>query len=76
VSPFWGADHVNEPLNAVVFFIKHGHLIPLCEPVLCSDKLDTSGFTFLGDGSSYDLYEDDGYTRDVKLEGSIRKIMK
>jgi alpha-glucosidase len=71
-----GDHYINVPLNAVVFFIKHGHLVPLCKPALSSDKLDTSDFTFLGDGPSYDLYEDDGYTRDVKLEGSIRKVAK
>ena len=71
-----GDHYVNVPLNAVVFFIKHGHILPLCRPALSSDKLDTSRFTFLGDGSSYDLYEDDGYTRDIKLEGTVRKITK
>ncbi|MCK9170990.1 MAG: alpha-glucosidase [Treponema sp.] len=71
-----GDHYINVPLNAVVFFVKHDHLIPLCRPALSSDKLDTSEFTFLGDGSSYNLYEDDGYTRDVKIEGSIRKITK
>ncbi|HAH61839.1 MAG TPA: alpha-glucosidase, partial [Treponema sp.] len=71
-----GDHYVNVPLNAVVFFVKHGRLVPLCAPALSSDKLDTTNFTFLGDGESYDLYEDDGYTRDVKLGGNIRKLTK
>lgn len=64
------------PLNAVVFFIKHGHLVPLCRPALSSDKLDTSDLAFIGDGTSYELYEDDGFTRNIKLEGNIRKLTK
>lgn len=69
-----GDHYINVPLNAVVFFVKHGRLVPLCAPALSSDKLDTTSFTFLGDGQSYDLYEDDGFTRDIKLEGNIRKL--
>jgi alpha-glucosidase len=68
-------DHFIEvPCGDVVFFIKHGFRVPLCEAAECTDRIDTSHFTFLGDGTSYGLYEDDGFTRDVKLEGRIRTI--
>jgi len=71
-----GDHYVHVPLNAVVFFIKKGHTVPLCRPALSTQELDTSEFTFIGDGSSYSLYEDDGYTRNVTLEGNIRILTR
>lgn len=71
-----GDHYVNVPLNAVVFFVRHGRLVPLCRPESSSGKLDTNHFTFLGDGASYELYEDDGYTREIALKDHLRKITK
>ena len=71
-----GDHYVNVPLNAVVFFVRHGCLVPLCRPESSSHKLNTEHFTFLGDGSSYELYEDDGYTREITLKDHLRKITK
>lgn len=70
-------DHFIEiPLNTVVFFVKHNYLVPLCAPSLNTASLDTSKFTFVGDGNSYDLYEDDGFTRDIDLKKYTRKITR
>jgi alpha-glucosidase len=72
-----GDHYVNDPLNAVVFFVRHGYLVPLCRPETASCKLNTQHFTsFLGDGVSYELYEDDGYTREISLKNHLRKITK
>ncbi len=70
-------DHfVEVPLESVVFFVKKGHLVPLCKPAQNTSLLDTSKFTFLGNGSSYDLYEDDGYTKNIDISKNTRRICK
>jgi alpha-glucosidase len=71
-----GNHYVNVPLNTVVFFVRHGCLVPLCNPESNSGKLNTQHFTFLGDGASYELYEDDGYTQEITLKDHLRKITK
>ncbi len=69
-------DHwVDIPLNAVVFFVRRGKKIPLAKAAPSTDKIDTSRLTFIGDKTAkYELYEDDGFTTNIKLEGRIRKI--
>lgn len=73
-------DHfVEMPLNAVVFFVKKGHIVPLCKPAKDSDSLDTSKLTIVGDekkGVFYELYEDDGYTTEITMAGRVRKVSR
>ena len=64
------------PVNTVVFFVKKRCLVPMCKPAKNTSCLDTSTFECVGTGASYDLYEDDGFTRDIHLEGNIRTIHK
>lgn len=71
-----GDHYIDVPLNAVVFFVKCGHVVPLCAPALNSEALDTTHFSFVGDGKSYELYEDDGVTRNIDLIKNTRKIYK
>ncbi len=59
-------------LNEVCFFIRKDHLLPLCPPCECTGELDYSNFELLGktkEGLSYELYMDDGYTKDIAHEG-------
>ncbi|MFA6937361.1 MAG: TIM-barrel domain-containing protein [Treponema sp.] len=71
-----GDHYIDVPLNTVVFFVKCGHVVPLCTPALNSEALDTTHFSFVGDGKSYELYEDDGVTRNIDLIKNTRKIYK
>lgn len=68
-------DHfVEVPLNAVVFFVRKNRCVPLCKPALNTRDLDTKSFTLVGNGKSYELYEDDGITYDINLEKNTRTI--
>lgn len=61
-----GHHFVEIPLNEVVFFIRSGKCIPLCEPALSTDSLDMDNLTLIGfDGASYELYTDDGMSTDL-----------
>ena len=71
-----GSYYVYVPVNTVVFFVKKGCLVPMCKPARNTSCIDTSTFECVGTGASYELYEDDGFTRDIHLEGNIRTIHK
>lgn len=70
-----GHHFIEIPLNELVFFIKKGHMVPLCEPADCTDNLDLSHLEYIGDGDSYTLYSDDGYSKDYD-NPSNRKVMR
>ncbi len=56
-------------LNEVVFFVRNNHLIPVCKSAECVEKLDETDFTVFGitDGeASYELYTDDGNTKNYE----------
>ena len=71
-----GIHYVDYPLNAVIFFIKKGHAVPLAKAAEYTDSIDYSTLKLYGTGNSYDLYRDDGYTRKVTLENHITVIKK
>ena len=57
-------------LNEVVMFIKKGHVVPIVNKAMNTSSLDYSSLRYIGDvksGASYNLYNDDGYTTDIKL---------
>ena len=66
-----GSYYVYVPVDSVVFFIKKGRLVPLCRSAMNTDSLDTSKFNIIGTGDSYMMYDDDGFTRSIYLEGHI-----
>lgn len=69
-----GHHYINVPLNEVVFFIKDGYTIPLCDAASCTDKLDYSHFDFMGNGTEYQLYCDDGYSKDYMNKDNWRVL--
>ena len=71
-----GSYYIHVPLDSVSFFVRKGRLVPLCAPAKDSESLDTSRFTLVGTGGSYELYEDDGFTRDIRLEGRLRTLAR
>jgi len=68
-------DHfINVPVETVVFFVRSKKLVPLCKPAPCTEKLDTKNFTFAGDGTCYELYDDDGFSLDIDLKKGTRSL--
>ena len=71
-----GIHFVEVPLNTVVFFVRKGHAVPLAKPASCVDQLSSEIAQIVGDGDSYQLYEDDGFTRSVTLDGHVRTVTR
>ncbi len=63
-----GTQTVRAELDEVVFFIRKGHAMPVGKPCLCTAELDMTALALLGDGESYELYDDDGFTKDCGRE--------
>ena len=60
-----GHHYVNIALNEVPLFIRKDTCIPLAKPAESVAQLDESDLTMIGyTGSSYELYQDDGLTKD------------
>lgn len=72
-------DHFIEvPLESVVFFIKKGKIVPFAKPALNTALLDTTNLTAVGNapkGTVYELYDDDGFTTQIDVQKSVRKIV-
>ena len=74
-----GWHYITCALNEVAFFIRPGHLLPLCPPCECTGELDYTKFELLGEAGtelSYELYTDDGYTKDIKQHGKFIKLAR
>ena len=68
-------DHfINVPVEKVVFFVRSKKLVPLCKPAPCTEKLDTKNFAFAGNGTCYELYDDDGFSLDIDLKKGTRSL--
>ena len=67
-----GDHYISQPLDTVVFFIKKGKAVPLFESAMNTSQLKNDKYKLVGKGKSYELYEDDGFTTDIHLEGRIR----
>lgn len=68
-----GEMQIKAQLHEVVFFIRKGKLIPVGKPVTNSRDVTVDDLQLLGDGKTYDLYWDDGMTKDCTVE-NIRTI--
>ena len=70
-----GDHYIEVPLEETVFFIKENHVVPFFNPSKDSESINMESYILAGDtgkGFTYGLYEDDGFTTDIKLEGRIR----
>jgi alpha-glucosidase len=68
-----GHHYIDVPLNVVGLFIRAGKCIPLADAAESVAELDTEHLQFIGyENASYDMYEDDGYTRDYKSTSTLR----
>ncbi len=69
-----GDSYIKMPLDSVVFFVRKGKIVPLFEPVMNTFQMKNDKYDLIGKGKSYELYEDDGFTSDIHLEGRIRVL--
>ena len=70
-----GEIRVDVPLSQVVFFIRKGKLLPVGKAVTNTRDVTAEDLRLLGDGESYDLYWDDGMTRECTME-NVRILRK
>lgn len=73
-----GHHYVSAALDEVLLFLRPDKLIPVsnggeCVPQIDFDNVDT--IAFVRTEATYDYYHDDGISRDVTLDGHIRKIV-
>ncbi len=64
-----GSYFVSMALDAVVFFVRKGCLVPLAKNAMeaaSSADIDESKLGFIGNGTGYRLYSDDGFTREIR----------
>lgn len=72
-----GRHYIKVGMNEVVIFVRKGHILPLAQPAQCVAEVDWQDLTlvhFAEEGTSYELYDDDGISRRVSLEGSLRTL--
>ncbi|GMQ58206.1 glycoside hydrolase family 31 protein [Vallitalea sediminicola] len=72
-----GHHYIDVTLDELVFFIKKNHIIPICEPALNTEKLDTNNLTLIGyveDSAVYELYHDDGMSKDYDISDNMISI--
>lgn len=70
-----GHHYIEVALDEVVFFIRNGRCIPLCNRADNVDSIDEKTIKLYGSGDTYELYSDDGYTTSPSLE-RIKTISK
>ena len=70
-----GHHYIDVPENEIVFFIKNGKCVPLCDRAKNTDAIDYDTIKLYGTGDSYDLYTDDGMTTDYTLD-NVKTITK
>lgn len=66
-----GNHTISAKLNEVVFFIRKGKLLPIGKECKNTSLIDLKDVQLLGDGKEYDLYIDDGYSKDVSMDKFI-----
>lgn len=66
-----GEREISVKLNEVVFYIRKGKCIPVGKGALNTAELDLSQVELIGDGTAYEQYIDDGFTKDVSLNNIV-----
>lgn len=72
-----GYHYVEVDIEEVVFYIRKGKVLPLCETAKRVAELDFENLAFIGytEGGSYQYYMDDGVSKDYDLNKYVTKIM-
>lgn len=63
-----GERTIHAELNQVVFYIRKDKLLPIGKAVCNTSQLNLNDVTLHGDGESYELYTDDGITKNCSEE--------
>ncbi|MDD6278612.1 MAG: glycoside hydrolase family 31 protein [Oscillospiraceae bacterium] len=64
-----GHHYISAKLDELVFFIRRNKAIPLCSAARCTDEIDMSTLHLFGyENSSYELYDDDGISKNISRE--------
>lgn len=72
-----GHHYIEIALNEVPLFIREGKCIPVAKAVEYVDAIDTSDLDLIGfEGSTYQLYEDDGVSKDYENPKNYRELKK
>ncbi len=72
-----GHHYVSANLNEVLIFVRKNHIVPLAKEGNCVDKTDCNNLrllNFIKEEASYELYDDDGYTKNYDMDKHITKI--
>ena len=70
-----GHHYINVALDEIVFFVKDGYCVPLCDRANNVESIDENTIKLYGTGESYELYTDDGFTTSPTLD-NIKTINK
>ncbi len=70
-----GHHYIDVALNEVVFFVKNGYCVPLCNRADNVDNINENTIKLYGTGDKYELYTDDGITTTVSLN-NVKVITK
>lgn len=67
-----GHHYVKADLNELIFFIRKGKAVPMCKPCMNTTLIDMTTIKLVGfEGSSYELYGDDGISMDAEKSFKI-----
>lgn len=70
-----GHHYINVAIDEIVFFVKDGYCVPLCDIADKVEAIDENTIKLYGTGDAYKLYTDDGFTTSPTLD-SIKTINK
>ena len=71
-----GHHFIEVPESDIVFFIRSGKAIPLCESAKSTMELQRENLTLIGDGDGYLLYTDDGESKNYSNPANFKHITK
>lgn len=71
-----GHHYIDIVLNELVFFIKKDHVVPVCRKALLAQDVTIDDMQVLGDGQSYTMYFDDGFSKDFDNKDNYVEIKK
>lgn len=72
-----GDHYISVELDEIVFFIRKGKLLPLAKEADCVDHMESqlTYLDFADKKAEYELYRDDGFSKDYDKEANWQKIV-
>ena len=72
-----GDHYINIALDEIVFFLRKDKILPLAQAASCVDQLNEKDLTYISyilTEGEYEMYQDDGYSKDYDNPKNIKKI--